>query len=125
MPPPPPPCTLCPPPRTLCAPSYRARTMPSKLSCKNMARAPGGGAKNMRPLSWGGTNGKDPIYFTTWQRGTWLNFRKQTVLQCLRSGLRSNFALLVIRGCINIPPSRRDLSQSGNKFKCGTQGETE
>ena len=33
----------------------------SKLLCENIARA-SGGANNMRPLSWGGTNGKDPTF---------------------------------------------------------------
>ena len=35
----------------------------SKLLCKNIARA-SGGANNMRPLSWGGTNGKDPNFYS-------------------------------------------------------------
>ena len=54
-----------PPPQYVMLPPVTEHvSLHSKSLCKNIARA-SGVANNMHPLSWGGTNGKDPKFHKT------------------------------------------------------------
>ena len=50
---------LC-PPSTLCAPQLQSTCHYIVNHYVKLLHVRLGGANNMRPLSWGGTNGKDP-----------------------------------------------------------------